>query len=101
MIVNQEPISMAEAKGYLKKVEDREIDISPFLKKFSLLKPKEAKELKAKIEALELIKLRKEHIAKIIDILPNDREELNKVFVNINLDEDETKKILDTIKEFK
>ena len=40
-------------------------------------------------------------ISKIIDILPDKAEEVNKIFIDISLDENETKKILDTIKEFK
>ena len=41
------------------------------------------------------------NISKLIDILPEKAEEINKIFIDIGLDENETKKILDTIKEFK
>ena len=34
-------------------------------------------------------------------VWPEDKEDLNKIFVGISLDEDETKKILDTVKTFK
>ena len=47
------------------------------------------------------MKIKLEYIVKIIDILPETAEELNKIFVDVSLDEDETKKILDTIKKFK
>jgi len=47
------------------------------------------------------MKMKDEHIVKIIDILPDNEEELNKIFAGINLDENETKKILDTVKEYK
>ena len=47
------------------------------------------------------MKINEKHIAKLIDILPETAEEINKIFNDVELDEDETKKILDTIKEFK
>lgn len=90
---------MSEALGYLKK-EDSEI-IKSFAKKFIKLNPKEAKALKEKLEALDFMKLREEHIIKIIDLVPEDIDDLNKICVGVSLDEDETKKILETIKEFK
>ena len=47
------------------------------------------------------MKLKNEHISKLIDLLPENKEDLNKIVNDVGLDEDETKKILDTIKEFK
>ena len=87
---------MAEAKEYTK---DKEI--IGFIKKFIKINPKDAKELRKNIEELGLIKVNSEQISKIIDLMPEDEESLNKIFVDINLDEDETKKILETIKKFK
>ena len=71
------------------------------MKKFVTLNPKEAGELRKKLEDLDLMKMKAEHIVKIIDLAPENTEELNKIFVDVSLDEDETKKILDTVKEFK
>ena len=33
--------------------------------------------------------------------MPEDKEDLNKIFIGMGLDEDETKKILNVVKEFK
>ena len=101
MIKNTEPLSMAEVVEYLKKSEESETEIMGFIKKFNQLKPKEAKELKKEIEALGIMKIKQEYAIKIIDILPENVDELNKIFVDVSLDEDETKKILETIKKFK
>ena len=87
---------MAEASEYIGAEENT--DAKGFIKKFTKMKPKEAKELRKKLEDLDLMKLRTEHIVKIIDILPKTSEEINKI-VDVSLDEDETKKILETIKE--
>ena len=57
--------------------------------------------MKVKLEALGLIKVKMEHIVKVIDFLPDDAESLNKIFTDVSLDEDEAKKILDVVREFK
>ena len=99
MIIERKPLSMIEAKEYIDK--DSETDIKGFVKKFIILKPKKAKELKEKIQGLDLLKVKEEHITKIIDLMPETGEGLNKIFSDVSLDEDETKKLLETIKEFK
>jgi len=91
---------MAEVIGYVKK-DGSETDLVGFIKKFNELKVKEAKELKEEIEKLMEIKIKPEDITKLIDLLPETPEELNKIFVDVSLDDDETKKILETIKKFK
>jgi len=101
MINNSEPLSMAEASGYLDKKDENEAEVLGFMKKFTELNAKEAKELRAKIVSLDMMKVKPEHIVKIIDLMPEDSEALNKIFSDVGLDEDETKKILETIKEFK
>jgi DNA-directed RNA polymerase subunit F len=101
MIKNSEPLSMAEALEYAKKSEESETEIIGFIKKFSDIKPKDAKELRKELEALGIIKIKTDYAVKIIDILPENAEELNKIFADVSLDEDETRKILDTIKKFK
>jgi len=99
MIINKESLSMVESIGYIDK--DNKTDVQGFIKKFVKMKPIEAKELRTKLKALDIIKMKNEHIAKVIDLLPETTEEINKIFNDVGLDEDETKKILDTIKEFK
>ena len=101
MIKNNEPLSMAEAIEYAKKDSEAGKEIIGFIKKFTKLKPAEAKKLKKKLKELDLIKLNDKHIVKLVDFLPKDREEVNKIVVDANLNEDENKKILETIKEFK
>jgi len=101
MIKNTIPLSMAESLEYIEKDKKTDKPITEFIKKFVEISPKDAKELRKKIEALKIIKLNDTDISKIIDILPDKAEEVNKIFIDISLDENETKKILDTIKEFK
>src|SRR3989344_4858273 len=81
-----EPISMAEVTEYV----DKDSEISKFIKKFT-----------KKLESLDLMKMKSEHISKIIDLLPENQEDLNKIFLGTGLDEEESKRILDEIKKYK
>lgn len=101
MIRKTTPLSMAESLEYIEKEKKAEKPVADFIKKFVKITPKEAKELRKKLDDLKIIKLNDVNISKIIDILPEKAEEINKIFVDISLDENETKRILDTIKEFK
>lgn len=100
MIIEQEPLSMAEALEYIKHDKDNESEVVGFINKFNKLKPQKAKELRKKIEGLDLIKLKSEHVVKIIDLMPENQADLNKI-IEMGLEEDESKKILDAIKNFK
>jgi DNA-directed RNA polymerase subunit F len=101
MIKNTTPLNMTETLEYVKKDSDGEVEVKKFIKKFIKLKPEKAKEIRKKLEGLDLMKMKPEHIVKIIDLLPEDSENLNKIFNDVSLNEDETKKILETIEEFR
>ena len=101
MITERKPLSISEAGEFLNKDSTESTEMIGFVKKFGILSLEKAKELGKKLEGLDLIKLREEHISKIIDLMPDNKEDLNKIFVDMSLDEDETNKLLDTIKEFK
>ena len=101
MIKNKESISMAEALEYIRENKDTETDLVGFIKKFTELKSKDARDMRQDIEKLNLIKLKSENITSIIDLLPENVEELNKIFTDVSLDEDETNKILQIVKQFK
>ena len=101
MIKYREPLSMPESLAYIEDKKDSEADIKKFIKKFIKLKTEDAKKLREKLSSLGLMKLKQESISKIIDVMPENHESLNKIFTDVGLDEDESKKILDTIEEFR
>jgi len=101
MIRNTTPLSMAESLEYIEKDKRADKPAADFIKKFVKITPKEAKELRKKLDDLKIVKMNDMTISKLIDVFPEKAEEVNKIFVDIGLDENETKKILDTIKEFK
>ncbi len=92
---------MTESLEYIEDKKDSEADIKKFIKKFIKLKTEDAKKLREKLSSFGLIKLKQESISKIIDVMPENHEGLNKIFTDVGLDEDESKKILDTIEEFR
>lgn len=92
---------MAEVQEYLDMKSEHGKEMSAFIKKFTKLTAKEAKELRKKLEEMDMAKMKEEYIVKIIDILPDSAQELNKIFQGVSLEENESNKILETIKSFK
>ncbi len=101
MIHKNQPLSMAESLEFIKSSEEENAEIVGFIKKFSVLSPEQGKEMRKKIEELKLLKVKPENIAKIIDLLPDNSADLNKIFEDVSLDEDEANKILDIVKQYK
>lgn len=103
MIIETKPLSLAEARKIVDTVEDKEekTDIKSYFKKFSKLKETDAKKLREELEALEMMKIKSEHIVKIIDLIPEDSSDINKIFTDTSLNEDEINKILEVIKKYK
>jgi len=101
MIKSNEPLSLSEASEYIKKAKDDDTETVGFVKKFLRLNAEDSKKLRKELENLNLIKLNSKSTTKIIDFLPEDGEDLNKIFTDITLNEDEANKIIDTVKEFK
>ncbi|MAG01916.1 hypothetical protein CMI42_01130 [Candidatus Pacearchaeota archaeon] len=77
---------------------DKKQEIEIFLKKFLKTKPDKAKKIEEELGKLDSLKIKREHVVKIIDLLPGDASDLNKIFTDISLNEDETNKILEIIK---
>ena len=101
MIISRKHLSMTESLEYAGDKKDSEVEVRKFIKKFVKMKPEKAGEIREKLKELDLIKMKSEYVVKIIDLMPENSESLNKIFTDISLNEDETKKILETIEEFR
>ena len=101
MINENQPLSMAESLDFIKSTDAENTEIIGFIKKFNSLKPGQAKEMRDKVDELKLLQVKQEHISKMIDLLPENSGDLNKIFEDISLNEDETNKILEIIKKYK
>ncbi len=98
MIIKQDPLSMAEVKNIVK--EDNP-ELEKFIKGFVSLKPEDGENMRKELEALGILKMKPEHAAKVIDLMPEDASDVNKIFVDISLDEEEIGKILGVVKKYK
>ena len=74
-IRNNEPLSMAEVAEFLGK----DSETMKFIKKFTKTTPKEAREMRKKFEGMEIMKMKSDEISKIIDVMPENQEDLNKI----------------------
>ena len=103
MIYDRTPLNLNEVHEILENIpdSDRKEEVKIYLKKFLKTKQDHAKKIKEGLEEMDLLKLKREHIVKIVDLLPEDASDLNKIFVDVSLNEDETNKILELIKSAK
>ena len=103
MILDRTPLNLNEVEEIVEDSPDSEKkeEMKQFLKKFLKTKPEQAKKIKQGLEKLDLLKMKREHLVKIIDLLPADASDLNKIFIDVSLTEDEINKILEVIKNSK
>ena len=103
MIRDRKPLAMYEVKELLKNTKETEKtkELESMIKKFSKIEGKDAEKLRETLQGLNILKLRQSDIIKIIDIMPENAVELNKIFIEVSLDADETTKILNAVKSSK
>ncbi len=99
IILNKQPLALAEIKSYIHDKDEKK-QILDYTKKFTKLKEEQAKKLKDNIKSLNNPKLKEEHLIKIVDILPQDQEDLNKIVTEISLSQEEADAIIQKVKEF-
>ncbi len=97
MILNKTALSLAQVKEYTKNVDESK-PIALYLKKFCKISKADADNLAVDIRALNNPKIKEENIIKILDMLPHDAEDMNKIFLEVSLTEEELKIILTLIK---
>ncbi|MEM4152981.1 MAG: hypothetical protein QXK80_02620 [Candidatus Pacearchaeota archaeon] len=101
MIINKKPVTLAEVRELLKNCDTEKAKSTvDFIKKFNKMNVLEANKLKQELLALDIAKLKEEDIVKIIDFMPEDVEDVRKIFSgsDVNLDQDEITKILEILK---
>lgn len=98
MINDSQPLSLAEVKHYMKNTENEVMNT--YLKEYCHIEFAEAKKLADEIRALNSPKVREEHVVKILDFLPKDAEEVNKIFVDVSLTEEEANTFTAIVKKY-
>ena len=105
-ILKEEPISMIDLKQELIKIKERDKELGAisnktedYLNQLVSLEPKKAEELKQKLEALKLSRLKPEFIIKILDTLPTTVDQLKTILQGyiVTLNQADMKKVVDVI----
>jgi len=109
IILQEEPISMAQLKEELNVIKERDEELNfrakkteEYLNKFVQLDAKKAEELKKKLEDLKISRLKPEMVTKIIDLLPKTTEELKVILQGyvVSVGKEDAKKIIKIVNEF-
>lgn len=97
MIIKKIPLNLAEVNSYLKNV-DENTPLVNYMKEFSKLTKSEAEKISSEVRELNNPKVKEEHIVKIADMVPVDSEDINKIFQDSSLTEEESQAILSIVK---
>ena len=100
MVIKEErPITMSEVVALVGDSEKSK-NIKEFIRNFNKMPLNKALEMKSALKSLNILKLKEIHIVKIIDFMPEEISELNKLIIDISLDQEEINKILDVVKKY-
>lgn len=99
MILSMKPLSLAEVRSRIESSEEKH-PLHDYLKAYCKLSLEKARSLEEQIKGLNSIKIKEEHIVKIVDLLPRDAEEIHKIFNDVSLDESEVNAILNVVKDY-
>jgi len=97
MILEMKPLSLSEVKELAGDLDGKK-DLRDYLKKFGKLSKTDANKLSEELAGLGNLKIKEEHIKKIVDFLPKNAEDLGKIFSDVSLDEKETNDVLEIVK---
>jgi DNA-directed RNA polymerase subunit F len=98
MILNKKSLTLAEVKQYRGDVEEKKA-IDEYLTKFvGKMTVERAHKISEALNSLNNPKIKEDHIVKVIDFLPEDTEEVNRIFSDVSLTEEEANAVLGAIK---
>lgn len=107
--INEIPLTLTEMKEHLINLEKRDKELNfrgkrvkEYLDIFVKSNKKQVDELKQKITALNIPRLKDRHIVKIIDTLPEDMDSVKILFIgeNITIKQEDIQRIFDVVKEY-
>ena len=109
-ILSEEAISIYDLKKSLSAIKKRDEELGfraakteEYIKSFAKLDAKSVDAIKKELEALEIPRMKSEHICKLLDILPTDEDDVKLVLqgYTLTVTNDNIKKIADVIKSHK
>jgi len=95
MILSKKPLTLAEVKEYLK--DEEKTPILDYIKKFGKLSEEKAENIRKNLEKPNNTKIKEDHLVKILDFMPQDKEDINKILFDIGLTEEEEHAILEIV----
>lgn len=108
-IIEEQAVPMAEVFEELKRIKKQDKELSfranktyEYLQQMDLLSVKDVEKFSKDLESLKVPRLKDIHITKIIDMMPASVEELKIILqgYTLTVNNDNCKKIVDTIKKF-
>lgn len=99
MIKKQMPLTMPEV-AELAGDSDKEKAVKEFIKSFTKMKVDKAKEMREELNGLGILKLKEYDLVKVVDFMPKDSADLNKIITEVSLEQDEINKILEVVKKY-
>ncbi len=108
-IISEVPLSMADLHTEIKKIEKRDTTVNfrvskvgEYLSRFLRLNETEYAELVKKLTALDIPRLKEQHIIKIADLMPTTAEDIKEVLQGypLSISSDNIKKIAGVVREF-
>lgn len=96
MILSKKPLTLAEVDALIEKGEEKK-PVHDYLKKFVLLSKKDAEKMLDDLRALNNPKLKENNLIKLVDFLPKDAEDVNKILNEVSLSESEISAILSIV----
>ena len=108
-IVQEQPMTLSEVKAELEKIQKRDGELTfrgnktlEYVQAVNPLGPKKAKELKDKLTALDVPRLKEMHVAKMVDVLPTSPNEVKMVLqaYTLTVKDEHCKAIADACKEY-
>lgn len=99
MIHARQPVTLAEVKEIVDKLEEKDV-LKEYLKKFTQLSHAKAVKLKEELLSLNNLRLKEEYVVKIVDFLPRTAEDLRKLMHDTSVSEEEANAILEIVKKY-
>ncbi|MBC8435089.1 hypothetical protein H8D91_01160 [archaeon] len=99
MILDKKALTLAEVTNLIGDSEKASA-MKDFIKKFSKMKLADAEKMKEEIIAIDLIQLKDEHIVSLVNFVPKDSVELNKVLSGVSLNQEDVDKLLNVTSKY-
>jgi len=106
-ILEEKPLTLIEVSEELGKVKKRDETLSPrslkveeYAHKFKVGELVVVQDLRQKLQALDILRLKEKHIVKLLDLMPEDLESLKIIFAgeDLTLKQEDLQKVLECLR---